>query len=99
MPPYVPPAYTPYIPSYTESKKVDDDPFFRPKQKTYRAEDFGVSRVSESINSNKGDSKGTIYKEFSDTKVLEVMPEMQRMQTNMIRQRFRGVHRRDLFKR
>ena len=86
VPPYVPPVHTSYIPSYTETKKVDDDPFFRPKPKSiFKAEDFGVSKVSESLNSNKDDSKGTIYREFTDTKILDVMPDMQRMQTNMIR--------------
>ena len=99
VPAYIPPSST-YMPSYTQIKKVDDDPFFRPKPKsTFKAEDFGVNKVSESINTNKDDSKGTIYRQFTDTKILDVMPDMQRMQTNMIRQRFKGVHRRDLFKR
>lgn len=44
------------------------------------------------------DEKGTFYRQFTNTRILNILPEPQRTNVKMLRNRFIGVHTRDLKK-
>lgn len=44
------------------------------------------------------EEKGTFYRQFTNTRILNILPEPQRTNVKMLRNRFIGVHSRDLKK-
>lgn len=84
--------YKPY------SHKEDDEVFFRPEGKS-KLTGSKASKFESEISGGLEDTKGTIYREFTDTRVLAVMTSFERVKTDAIRQKYRGMHKKDFFKR
>ena len=68
----------------------EDEIFYNPKRVAK------PTRVVPEPRAPPDESIGTLYREFTDTRVLNVMTSMERNNVRNIRQRYKGMHRRDL---
>jgi hypothetical protein len=73
----------------------DDSIFYKPKKSQLKVINE-VASSKESItqrNSEKWDeTKGSIYKQFSDTRILKLLKEPHKTKVQLMRNRFKGQH-------
>ena len=68
--------------------------FYRPKKSQLKAI-TEVTSSKETISpytARKDDSKGSIYRQFSDTRILKLLKEPHKTKIQLMRNRFKGQH-------